>query len=451
MKKTRKIIILIIILLIFIIFSIIFCIKEINNKNINDTSNTKTVDSSEYGELFKKENADKSKEESQVRERYVEVSNCMQNYISNVNVNSSKYYGMDNNNKYTIIVEESKIYQNIYDLLSSNFIKENNITLDNIKTKVKTYKEDFMYVPYKIEELNNISNDNVESYYSYGVIQTTNDFKIKDEINAVVNLDVKNNTFSIEMLNKEEDKNKVTAISEIEKNTQNTFSDQELSYQDIAQNFMNLYKRRVLANSEWTYNNMISAEYKNNRFPELKEFNEYIEKNKNSIIGATIEKYNVYMGDGYTEYVCLTKDQKYYIFKETAPMQYTTLLDTYTVDISEVVKKYESVNDMTKGAYNIEKIITAVNDENYTYIYNKLSESFKNNKYKTKDLLVKELGKRLYKENNFKINSYSAEGDVYIYKVSITNKQKEEDKQINITIIMQIKEGTDFVMSFSFN
>ena len=36
--------------------------------------------------------SDKSKEESQVRERYVEVSNCMQNYISNV---SSVWQGND--------------------------------------------------------------------------------------------------------------------------------------------------------------------------------------------------------------------------------------------------------------------------------------------------------------------------------------------------------------------
>ena len=62
-------------------------------------------------------------------------------------------------------------------------------------------------------------------------------------------------------------------------------------------------------------------------------------------------------------------------------MQFKVLLDTYTVDQQEFIKKYDSASDNEKAGYDINKFFDAINANDYTYAYNCLAESFKQNNF----------------------------------------------------------------------
>jgi soluble lytic murein transglycosylase len=85
----------------------------------------------------------------------------------------------------------------------------------------------------------------------------------------------------------------------------------------------------------------------------IKQYGEFESYEEWNIYFSTIkllelEKYLIKQRDGYTEYTLIDTYGNYYIFQETSPMQYTVVLDTYTIDIPEFVEKYSNeygIND----------------------------------------------------------------------------------------------------------
>ena len=96
-----------------------------------------------------------------------------------------------------------------------------------------------------------------------------------------------------------------------------------------------------------------------------------------------LAQYQVTEEDGYTQYLLVDQNGKYYIANETAVMKYTTLLDTYTVDLPQFTESYNSANDSRKAGLNLQKVVDAINNNDYEYVYNKLDETFKSNNFPT--------------------------------------------------------------------
>ena len=111
-------------------------------------------------------------------------------------------------------------------------------------------------------------------------------------------------------------------------------------------------------------------------------------------------------------------------------------------------EKYNSSSNENKVAMNVEKIESAINNRDYKFIYNKLDETFKNNNFKSLDEFAEYINKNFFDNNNLEYESISNEGNVYIYTIKLTDVNNEENTK-TMTIIMKLKEGTDFVMSFS--
>ena len=112
----------------------------------------------------------------------------------------------------------------------------------------------------------------------------------------------------------------------------------------------------------------------------------------------------------------------------------------------EFVEKYNSANEKTKVGLNIQKVFDAINNEDYEYVYNKLDNTFKQTNFKTvqefKNYIIQNFsGKQL------KYGECQQQGSLYIFNITIT----EGTKQTNKRVIMQLKDGTDFVMSFNVN
>ena len=222
---------------------------------------------------------------------------------------------------------------------------------------------------------------------------------------------------------------------------------------------------------------MLDEEYKNKKFGSFDNFKKYI-NNKADLLNllniynrksysdfATSQEYEEYYLQfldvgltqyivntytDYTEYICYDQDDNVYIFREKAPNDYTIILDAYTIEIPSVKQKYETSTDQDKVAMNIEKIKQAVNDKDYTYVYNKLDETFKNNNYPTEASFEQKMQSELYARNDFSYTKVESKSNVYVCDVTVTDASvKNSTAQKILHVFIQLKDDTDFVLSFN--
>ena len=162
-----------------------------------------------------------------------------------------------------------------------------------------------------------------------------------------------------------------------------------------------------------------------------------------------LAQYQVTEQDGYTQYVLVDQNGKYYIVNETAVMKYNTMLDTYTVDLPQFKERYNSSNDAEKAGLNLQKIVDALNNNDYEYVYNKLDETFKSNNFQTLESFEQYIQDNLYTSANVEFSNYQNSGELHIFDATFTDKNNESSNAITKTFIVKLLEGTDFVMSFN--
>lgn len=375
------------------------------------------------------------------RKTYFDINNCITNYLGAINVNNSLYYGYDENGKYTRIVNEEDINQMIYNLLSEKYIKKNNITKDNLREHVKLAETDSIFVPL---EATKIQNGEIKSFLVHGLVENMTNLNVIDEIFVVVNIDSVNRVFSIEPIYgnyKNIDEIKIEQLEEtIKSNDNNIFYTSSVSNEDIAKDYINLYKRIALGKTEIMYN-LLNKEYREAKFQNEEGFKNYIQENIQKILGIRLEKFQVNEKDGYSEIICIDQHGNYYIFMEKEILDYSVILDTYTIDLPEFIKQYNNSSNQNKVGMNIEKIIAAIKNEDYQYVYNKLDNTFRNNNFSNVEKLKNYIENNLTDLSNIEYLEFSQEGSIYIYKTKVGEK--------SLNVIMQLGNGTDFTMSFN--
>lgn len=207
------------------------------------------------------------------------------------------------------------------------------------------------------------------------------------------------------------------------------------------------YKEKIEKDTRKAYS-LLDEEYRNKRFGSLDNYMKYVEKHLEEIKKATIQKYQVKEKEGYTQYVAIDQFGNYYIFRETAIMQYTVILDDYTLDTEEYITKYNASSEQEKTALCIQRFVKATLDENYTFAYGMLSKGFKNNYFKTQEDF------EIYAKSFFKgretieYKEFNNEGNIYTCKVKLTNPQDVE-QTTSKTFIVRLGEGTTCEMSFN--
>ncbi len=435
-KFLKKLIVVLIIMLIIIVIGIIIAISYLNN-TISQGNNTL-----EEGENVV-ENYGKNENGGIDQQAYYDIKSCMELYLSALNIKSERYGSYDENNNYVVTVSENEIKQRIYNFLSQKYINENNITINNLYNYVNTLKETSTFI---LLEASLKQENDIKSFLVHGLIEPVENYSITDEIFAIINIDISESKFSIEPI-----KGNFANISEIQikdyedtilSNKDNKYTMTSVKNEDIPKEYMNVYKRLVLSCPQKIYD-MLDEEYREKRFGSLDSFNEYVNSNKSAIERITLNKYKMSSNGDNVQYICVDQNEKYYIFNQTKVLQeYTVILDTYTIDLPEFIEKYNKSTDQIKVGMNIEKIIEAINENDYKYVYSKLDNTFKQNKFPTEKDLQKYIKNNFSDDNDIEYLSFSQEGDVYVYQTKIND--------IKFNIIMQLEEGTEFVMSFSF-
>lgn len=299
----------------------------------------------------------------------------------------------------------------------------------------------------------------------------------------IVNLDLSSNAFSIIPIDKSEYDRKISEPVKandnqedtVEKNDNNLIPQKYYEEADIIDIYLQDYIELALFNPEMAYQT-INEDYRIKKFETYQEYEEYIAEKREELetmcksirkqytdfetyqeyeeyyrqVSKTdIKQYKVEEINGKKRYICIAGNDRYYIFDINSIMDYTVILDTYTVDLPEFTEQYNSANDSEKAGLNLQKVVDALNDKDYKYVYNKLDETFKENNFPDLGKFKQYVEDNLYTSIEAEFSDYKNSGNIHMYDVSFKNKKDQNDTPITKTFIIKLLDGTDFTMSFN--
>lgn len=389
----KKILIAIIIMIILVIICIIALLVYLMNAQEQMATNEQITETNEYDNTFYAIDEIEANTEILLvdsQSQYYSIIACLENYYNNI---------LEGNN------------QKLYDILAVKYIEDNEITQENVIGKSNV--ENLVNANYNINEMYKQETDNIYKYYINGYLRDTN-------INTyfIVFVDMNNATYSIYPIDKEYYNNIVMGkesidSEQIQENENNLYTVVTVKDETTAQRLLEDYQYLLENNIQLSYEKL-DSEYRQAKFSNLQEYSQYI--NNIGIKQTKIAQYQKTKKDGYTQYVILDEKGKYYVFKETSVMNYTVLLDIYTVELPELVEGYNSKNESEKVQYNLQLWFYSINDGDYKYAYNKLDQTYRNNNFPTQADFENYMKTTFYSQNKLGYTSYEKNGDLYIYK-----------------------------------
>lgn len=370
--------------------------------------------------------------------------------------------------------------EKVYNLLDNEYIQMFSISKDNLKGKFGKYES----IKIDITDMYKVQvgiGKNV--YFAYGYIIDSKSKKVTD-LKIGVKVDSSNDTFSILPYEYLERKNylninesasiELSEIKSIENKEYNVYKNSYPSDETYVTALLENYINRALYNVELAYKTL-DTQYREKKFSNVQEYKNFIKENEEKYLSydmentkkleefANIDQYLLYLKtfkqielvsfkvevyNEYKEYVCIDSQDNYYIFKETSPMQYTIMLDTYTIEQPKFTEEYTNANDQKKVMMNIDKFFDMINAKDYKAAYNCLADSFKNNYFKTQSSFEQYIKTNLYTYNAVTYRVYSDEvSGIHQYKLIVKNKENANISR-EFNIIMKLNSGTDFEMSF---
>ena len=246
----------------------------------------------------------------------------------------------------------------IMNVLSEDFISENNLTKGNV---IENIEKSYEFLALEIYETRD------DSLYSYIVGGTINDGMYNINKYYVFNLDLENYTYSITPLynknynNIEEIKikNKLTNIKE---NSHNKFEFKKFNNESIVKKYITYYTGLQKNNTEKAYE-MLDNEYKEIRFQNnYNNFLYYINQmNSNSKLDTNLKSLSEGSYNGKEAYIIKTEKDNRYTIIEDSPMEFTMILDDYSIVTESFKNKYKKSTDTKKIATNVDKVMKMKN------------------------------------------------------------------------------------------
>lgn len=338
----------------------------------------------------------------------------------------------------------------LYNILDEEV--KNEITTENILTQLNKVAKSMVNVTniYVSQISNNMNVYLVKGILKEETSQNTKNFQV------IVKMDMVNNTFSIipqqfvekKYNNLEIGKELEIGLQEkIEPNEDNTYESSYISEERYMKDLFTKLRTEIYHFPKLVYNRL-DEEYRNKKFPTYEKFEEYLNNNKKMLLTMQIDSYEKEETENYTQYFCMDKNEKYYVFRETAVMDYSLILDVYTVDIPKIVREYDSSGNSTKVVLNIGKLIEATRMNDYEYVYSKLNFTFKANNFNTLEKFEQFIKQRYNPtEDTIEYKLYKEVTGMHVYGIEITDVS--ENKTIEADIIMNLKDNRDFEFSFS--
>ena len=450
MDRKDKIIKTLIIILIVVICIILILCYLLSNKNAfipEEKRATGTYD----GTYDKKNEISDSLEEVKVRNVYYTIKAIINKYFSYIQQYNSDVIHTKLEGDIQVTAEEKEAnFDILQDLYDQEYITQNNITEEYLKNNLEIYKDIEDIDIYKMY-FQDINEDMTIFVTDISLLKEHRELSKK---RIVTKVDKSNNTFSIiPEGNEYEDVNMGGKIdisdAKIQKNIYNGYTLENIDDVQIIKDFLEKYRNMILYDKKQAYN-LFDEEYKKKRFGDYENFSKYVDNNLQDIAKLSFTQYLVNNYDGYKEYVCKDEYENLYIFHETAVMDFTLMLDTYTLDNEKFLQKYNSSDDQYKVAMNVDKWVQMINCRDYRSAFNVLDETFRTT-YFDNDVDRFEKYMRHYFQDHYKIEfgEFSEETGTYIQEITMEDITGKNTMKIDEKIYMELKEGTDFVMSFN--
>ena len=275
------------------------------------------------------------------------------------------------------------------------------------------------------------------------------------DFNCMIKVDLMNKRYSIfyeDFMKKENyTKDRIDEVkladSNIEQNDYNTFIYSGSNNQNIAIQYFSDLKDKMKNDRKILYD-ILDKKYKKIRFDNYEKFENYLNNLNERIDRLDISKFKfidnkIKIIDNYNNM---------YTFEIGDFMKYSIVMDDYTIEDNEFNENYDKLSDANKVSTNIEKFIKMLNLKDYESAYKLLDGNFKKNNYSSIEDFKKYVEKNLYSYSKIMtINNLNKNGNYYITSLDLQDGESETIQKKQITIIMQLLEGTDFVMSFSMN
>lgn len=450
MNKKKKLIVICIFIITIIIIGLSLIIRKIiiqNNKSkvisdnkIEDIINiTEGEISSKYKEDLditneKKFFIDKELDYLKDYEEFYIVNECLNSYIDYV-VNDHNWH------KALFVLDESykKNHKDLYEYIEERH-KEH--TKGNYA--------------YRAEYMKSINKDAIHIYFVYGNIieynKETYEKNIVDKYDYIVKIDYNTGAYSIIPdinITQEEFKGL------IRENIINNYNKIELSRitpKIKLEEYIKYYWEELNLNIQKAYERL-DKEYCQKRFNnDIEEFKEFVKKYYYTKFDTKIILNNMYVsedevlanmsqyiyGDEYDEIKDNFLYNNNFVIKEIASNMFEILLDRYTVITDSIKKEYYSLTDNEKAIYNCKNIINSIQTDYYEYVYEHLSDSTKQEQYKTYEEFES------YLTNNSLEGFYSVKknetkkinNNTYIYETTLNNMINNDEKNVKIEILL---------------
>ena len=411
-----------------------------NKEGVEDTFESQDTFDSSYN----------LKDEEQIN-RYYLVKDISERYLECI-YNYNNYDGHDLN--YSMMTEEA-----LQRAIESQKQADNNL-LEGIvaeECKADFSATDYNYYGGYSLNINNMYvadiSVSMKIYLVYGSIVNT-----QEEVKLMVVLDNNNSTYEIYpqkyvQQNQLENLRSGDTINfskdSVDKNDFNTFKYKNTDFQTVAMDYFNNYKNLLSNNAEALYN-VLDKEYREKRFGSLQDFQEYLNSNREELEGANVSSYLVNNYDNYTEYVCKDQYENLYIFRATAVMKYSLLLDTYTITTDEFKQQYQNSSNENKVKLNVDKWFDMINNRDYKNAFNYLDETFRTNNLKNDPNTFE-----AYMRDQYPLHYQVLYGEIterngtYVQSVKLKDITGEDSTEYMLDIIMQLQDDMNFVMSFT--
>lgn len=439
MKNSNKLILVTIILIIIIIsisILLIILIKNIQGRGSDEYENIQLEQIDSYI-------ANKNIEKVTNRNKYFAIDKIINSYFS--------YTGKINEEihlSYEVTPEERKQIQQEVQKEAIKVIKQMCEEYYEGKSDNLIIKDSEIYNKeiFKIKDMY-ISEKNSKINIYFVELESEN---LKN--NIVIKTDSANMTFNIYpnsfveqyKNNKEEIINKISD-SQIEKKEYNYYKYVNITDEYMSKLYFDDYINKLSVDTKLAYT-LLENEYATKRFINYEDFYNYSQ----AIVKEEVEikEYMLNQDKGHNEYVFKDQYGNFYIFKENAIMDYSVTLDTYTLEQEKFIEEYEKSTNQRKVMMNINKFFQMINAKDYNAAYKLLDNNFKNNYFRTVDIFENYMKQRVFLYNDVEYVNYNGDiSGVFTYTLNLKNRL-DNTQEIEFSIVMQLKEGTDFVMSF---
>ena len=445
-KKLKLLMIIILIIIVIIIGILIYLLNTINDNN--------SINIGKEEVYYSDQDIHFRSEVEKVISKYdfFDTVVCINKYLTSLQkLDKNLYDGESSSVNDTINIYKEELYN----LLDTDYIKQNELTIQNIDKKLSKYYTSIDFQTKSMYVLD--AEDELAIYFIYGdLINANNNI---ENYGFIVKRDTQNLKFSIipydymvdngyeETLiaNKNLDNIKNTSINENDNNyyTSNAYDDEYISNY-----YFNIYKKNLQFNVENIYNSM-EKEYREKRFGTLQDYKEYVTKNYKELLKCNLNQYVAETEENFINYICKDQFNNYYIFKETNIGEYTLTLDTYTLKQDKFNEKYEIATNNEKVGMNISEFFQMINTKDYNSAYSVLASSFKEKNFKNKNSFEQYIKTKLYSYNDVNLVNFSDEiSGVFTYYIEVSNKENKNDAKIKMNIIMQLLEGNEYQLSF---